>query len=120
MNADFLIAGVSALYSLTGVVRIVSYAAQFHILWKDNTGAQSTSLVTWAGFFVVWFIGGVYGWFVIHDTPAVFVSVCGALGSGMIFGLAAWRRVTYRTDSHLVFQSGEVAHSSFEHSHTGT
>ena len=93
METETSVVLISTLYSFTGIIRIISYAAQFRALWLDRSGAQSTSLVTWAGFLLVWMVGGVYGWVVIDDLPVVFVSLCGGLGSGMILGLAAWRRV---------------------------
>ena len=97
MEAEISVIVISSLYSFTGVIRIVSYAAQFRALWLDQSGAQSTSLVTWGGFLVVWLVGGIYGWVVISDPPVVFVSVCGAVGSGLILGLAAWRRFEARS-----------------------
>ena len=92
MAPETSIVVISTLYSFTGIIRIVSYTTQFCALWRDHSGAASTSLITWAGFLTVWAIGAAYGWIVIDDGPVVFVSACGVLGSAMILGLAVWRR----------------------------
>jgi hypothetical protein len=44
MEADLSVIAISTLYSFTGVIRVVSYAAQFRALWLDQSGAQWADL----------------------------------------------------------------------------
>ena len=100
-DANTLVVAISAAYALTGVIRIVSYCTQLRALWADDTGAKSTSLSTWAGFFLVWLIGAAYGAVVLDDWPVVFVSLCGACGSALILGLATLRRLERRRTNRV-------------------
>lgn len=103
---------VITLYGLTGVIRIVSYMSQFVAIYRDDHGAQSTSLLTWFGFFAVWLIGVLYGWIVIHDIPVIAVSLCGALGSGLVFAIAVVRRAQFYGVSGRKAIPGLIQHVS--------
>jgi len=83
---------LTALYSFCGIAGFVGYVPQIWRLWKDDTRAASTSLLTWGWWTFAGTVAFVYALFVNKDPAFVLVASSNFFGCWAVYGLAVWRR----------------------------
>jgi hypothetical protein len=92
---------VKFLYAVDGAIVILCYLPQIWALWKDSSGAQSTSIKMWTYWAFSQCISIAYMGLVAKNHFLMTFSIGHLLGCGAIALLAAWRRRTYRGFSRL-------------------
>ena len=87
-----MLAIVSALYAVFGVVLVAAYFPQLLSVWRSRTGAADVSLGTWSIWSVSATVSLLYAAFVSRDTGYTLVSFGNLIGCYAITGLTAFKR----------------------------
>lgn len=84
--------GLTWLYAATGPLLACAYLPQLVVLWRDDSGARATSLLTWAVWSLCLLVTVLYAWRLNPDPVFLFTSTCSFLGCTSVFLLACLRR----------------------------
>ena len=95
------------LYSVAGPLGALAYLPQIVTLFKDQSGAKSTSLITWFMWVVALTITTVYAGLVNGDSNFLLASGSSLTGTVLVFLLASFKRWAWmRKDKLARMQQG--------------
>lgn len=89
-----MLAVVSALYALFGVVFVAAYVPQVRAVWRSRNRAADVSLPTWCLWSASSTVSLLCAWFVTHDLRFALVCLGNMAGCYAVTGATLLRRHT--------------------------
>jgi hypothetical protein len=89
---------VAWIYLAANSARGLFYLPQLRVVLKCNDGARNVSLLSWTFFAASHASALAYAMVCVHDSSLVLMSGINVLGSALIAGSIAWKRLSASAD----------------------
>lgn len=101
---------IKTLYVLNGFVAVLLYLPQIHSALKDKSRALSLSLFTFGGWSIGSLVTALYAWIYVKDGIFTAISLGNTAGSGALFLIVVYSRLSSRKSSFLSNHNAILLH----------